>query len=135
MLILSFLCALAVAGFASAQTHSVWDGVYSEEQARRGAILFGEVCASCHGEDLRGDSNSPGLIGVSFMFLWEDRSLGELFRSIQSEMPPTNPNSLARGSYLDILAYIMNVNTFPAGEDKLSPEFARLDQIFITPKP
>jgi len=136
ILLSGFLCALLAAGFTRAQTRAtVWDGVYSEEQAGRGALTFGEVCAACHGEDLRGDSNSPGLIGVSFMFLWEGRSLGELFTSIKSEMPPMNPNSLLSESYLDVLTYIMKVNNFPAGEDRLRSEFEQLDQILITPKP
>src|SRR5439155_1633116 len=31
-----------------------WDGVYSDEQSKRGAALYGQHCASCHGDDLSG---------------------------------------------------------------------------------
>ncbi len=135
-MVLGILVALATSVFTSAQSKSsVWDGVYSEEQAKRGAVVFQEVCAGCHGEDLRGDNNSPSLMGVSFMFLWEGRSLGELLRSIQAGMPPNNPNSLPSESYLDILAYILLVNNFPAGDDKLSTEQGSVDRIFVTAKP
>ncbi|MCZ6617540.1 MAG: cytochrome c [Gammaproteobacteria bacterium] len=114
---------------------SIWDGVYSEEQAVRGASGYQEVCASCHAEDLRGDNNSPSLIGVSFLFLWEERSLGDLFAKIQTEMPPANPNSLPSGSYLDILAYLLQVNGFPGGEEKLRIEPGKHDRVLITGKP
>lgn len=134
--LLAACCCLAAGSSTQAQTEAgIWDGVYTEEQATRGAATYLEVCASCHGEDMRGDSNSPSLVGMSFMFLWEERSLGELFASIQTAMPPTNPNSLPSDSYLDILAYIMQANNFPAGQDKLSAEPGRQDRILITGKP
>ncbi len=129
-------CASAVSGPAVTQSGAgIWDGVYTEEQAERGAQTYLQVCAGCHGEDMRGDSNSPSLVGMSFMFLWEERSLGELFASIQTAMPPTNPNSLSRESYLDILAYLLQANSFPAGEDQLSAERGKQERILITGKP
>ena len=113
--------------------NTVWSGVYSERQAERGAAEYRETCSSCHSDDLRGNSNSPSLIGASFMFLWADRSLGELFTSIQTLMPTNAPNSLPTQSYLDILAYIMEVNEFPAGETELVADPAVLSRILITP--
>ncbi len=134
ILILGLVCTSAVNVPTFAQSKSsVWDGVYSEEQAKRGVTVYQEACAACHGVDLRGDSNSPSLIGVSFMFLWEDRSLGELLTKIRTEMPPANPNSLPNESYVDILAYVMQVNSFPAGKDQLEP--GKYHQILITGKP
>ena len=134
--LLAACCCLAAGSPTQAQAEAgIWDGVYTEQQATRGAATYLEVCAGCHGEDMRGDSNSPSLVGMSFMFLWEERSLGELFASIQTTMPPTNPNSLPSDSYLDILAYIMQANKFPAGQDKLSAEPGRQDRILITGKP
>ncbi len=136
ILILGLVCTSSVSVPTFAQSKSsVWDGVYSEEQAKRGVTVYQESCAACHGVDLRGDSNSPSLIGVSFMFLWEHRSLGELLTKIQTEMPPANPNSLPSENYVDILAYVMQVNSFPAGKDKLSDEPGKYDQILITGKP
>ena len=29
---------------------SVWDGVYTEEQAKRGEALYEKQCSACHGE-------------------------------------------------------------------------------------
>jgi mono/diheme cytochrome c family protein len=116
-------------------TPNVWDGVYSEAQATRGEVIFAEVCSACHGADLRGDSNTPSVIGMSFMFLWQGRSLGELFAKIETEMPPTNPGALAGDEYRDSLAYLLQKNGFPSGTEGLSAVPGDSDQILITPKP
>ena len=113
----------------------LWDGLYTEEQASRGQTIYRASCTSCHSEDLRGNSNAPSLIGMSFMFLWETRPLGTLFEKIQAEMPTENPGSLSEQSYLDVLSYIMQVNSFPAGNDELVADIGWLNQVVITPKP
>ena len=66
------------------------------------------------------------------MFLWESRSLGDLFTTIRTGMPTNAPNSLPAQGYLDILAYILGANEFPAGEDELGADLAALGQISIT---
>src|ERR1700677_4631375 len=38
----------------TAYAASVWDGVYTAEQADRGKALYGKQCASCHGAGLDG---------------------------------------------------------------------------------
>ena len=48
------LIAAAVLGQAS---RSVWDGVYTEAQAKRGEALFAENCVTCHGPALEGDGS------------------------------------------------------------------------------
>ncbi len=111
---------------------SIWDGVYTEEQALQGAAQYDGACSSCHSADLRGDSNAPGLIGASFLFLWEDRPLDELFTAIRTQMPTNAPNSLPTQSYLDILAFIMEANEFPAGETELVADPDLLGQLLIT---
>ena len=37
---------------AAARTHSVWNGVYTDEQAKRGEPLYRLRCASCHGDKM-----------------------------------------------------------------------------------
>ena len=120
---------------APAQERTVWDGVYTTEQAMRGAAGYAEACVSCHAEDLRGDSNTPSIVGVSFTFLWGDMSLGALFTRIRTGMPTDRPNSLPPQTYLDILAYILEANEFPAGDDELGSDPASLDRILIAASP
>ena len=112
---------------------TVWDGVYTEAQAERGGVQYTESCAGCHAPDLRGDNTSPSLVGLSFTFLWGERTLGELFGRIQQLMPTDRPNSLPSQIYLNILAFIIRSNSYPAGEQELEAD--RLDQILITVNP
>ncbi|MYF96596.1 MAG: cytochrome c [Holophagales bacterium] len=118
---------------AAGTSLTVWDGVYTVEQAERGTKPYVQNCATCHGEDLGGGSNSPGLVGVSFQFLWGGKTLHELYEAIRTTMPTDNPGSLPRETYLDILTYMLQVNEFPAGSGELDAE--ALGNILITEEP
>ena len=116
------------------QPLSIWDGIYNEAQAQRGAEHYRARCASGHSADLRGNSNSPSLLGMSFMFVWEGRSLGELFEKMRAEMPTDQPGSLPAQAYIDVLAFILSSNEFPAGKTELAPDQSQLNGITITPQ-
>ena len=112
---------------------TVWDGVYTEEQAERGGVQYTESCAGCHAPDLRGSTTSPSLVGMSFTFLWGERTLGELFGKIQQLMPTDRPNSLPAQTYRNILAFILRANSYPPVDQGLEDD--GLDQIIISAKP
>ena len=119
----------------TAQTsQNIWDGVFTNAQVVRGEEAYNARCASCHSKDLRGNSNSPSLLGMSFMFLWEGRSVGELYTKIRTEMPSDQPASLPTAMYRDILTYILQSNGYPTGAGELATEQARLDSLLITAK-
>jgi len=111
---------------------TVWDGVYTTEQADRGKTLYGQSCASCHAGDLRGDGTAPSLIEEEFSFQWSDSSVAELFEQIRKLMPSDRPNSLPRQSYADIVAFILQSNKLPPGEKPLPPDADALAKILIT---
>src|SRR5205823_14311499 len=72
------LVALAVGVRVRAQDpagSSVWDGVYTEEQARRGLAIYKERCVMCHGEKLEGGPVGPALSGEDFMGDWQGKSV------------------------------------------------------------
>ena len=46
---------------------TVWDSVYTEEQAARGQKLFTAACSRCHGASLGGVDAAPALAGGSFL--------------------------------------------------------------------
>lgn len=124
---------VATHSFSHAQPPaSVLDGIFSEAQAQRGAEHYRARCASCHSADLRGNSNSPSLLGMSFMFVWEGRSLGELFQKMRTAMPTDAPGSLSAQTYADLLAFILASNEFPAGDDDLPADRSLLNGISIT---
>jgi mono/diheme cytochrome c family protein len=113
---------------------TVWDGVYTEEQATRGRTQYMQACASCHASDLRGDSTAPSLIEESFSFQWGDTTVGELFERIRTLMPSNRPGSLSNQSYRDIVAFILQSNKLPPGEKELDSEADALRQIVIAVK-
>ena len=113
---------------------TVWDGVYTEEQAGRGQTQYMQACASCHARDLRGDSTAPSLIEESFSFQWDTTTVGELFTRIRTLMPSDRPNSLPAQTYRDIVAFILQSNKYPPGEKELDADPDVLRQILITMK-
>jgi mono/diheme cytochrome c family protein len=116
----------------AAAGQTVWDGVYTAEQADRGKALYAQWCAGCHSADLRGDGTSPSLIEEGFAFQWNDTSVSELFEQIRKLMPSNRPNSLPAQSYRDIVAFIFQSNKFPAGDKELAADLDALNLIRIT---
>jgi cytochrome c len=98
---------------------SVWDGIYTAQQATRGEAGYREACASCHGEKLDGQGQNPPLAGSGFTSNWNGMSVGELLDKIQISMPADRPGKLAAAQNADILAYILRVNKFPSGDREL----------------
>ena len=118
-------------GYAQSSS-SIGDGIYTVVQAERGAEQYAARCASCHSADLRGNSNSPSLRGMAFMFIWEGKSVGELYTKMSAEMPTDQPGGLLANNYADILAFILRTNEFPSGNKELSPNEVDLNQITIS---
>ena len=118
-------------GYAQSSS-SIGDGIYTVAQAERGAEQYAARCASCHSTDLRGNSNSPSLRGMAFMFIWEGKSVGELYTKMSAEMPTDQPGGLLANNYADILAFILRTNEFPSGNQELSPNEIDLNQIIIS---
>src|SRR5437867_2241587 len=100
-------------------SRSVWDGVYTKEQAKRGQSLYNQHCASCHGETLEGIEMAPALTGGDFLDRWAGQTLGDLFERLRTTMPADKPGRLSREVNTDITAYILSINQFPAGEAEL----------------
>jgi mono/diheme cytochrome c family protein len=126
----SLIAAITVMGDASlaAQTsRSVWDGVYTKEQATRGALTSG-LCTQCHGDSFQGDP-APPLTGPDFLAKWDGSSVGDLFELIRQTMPDDDPGALTREQYADLLAYIFSLNKFPAGTIELATNAEPLKQI------
>jgi mono/diheme cytochrome c family protein len=110
---------LAAVGAAQAQSISIWNGVYTEEQAARGSTGFTAHCANCHGADLGGTGEAPALAGPPFLSDFDGLSLGELFDRIRTTMPQDNPASLTRDQVADILAFLLKANGLPSGAKEL----------------
>ena len=115
-----------------AQAKSVADGVYTEAQAKRGATLYAEQCASCHGETMGGVADLfPALTGDAFVTAWQGKSVGELFDKISTTMPALDPGSLKPDQVADVVADILSVSKYPAGTTDLAASVEPLNQVKI----
>ncbi len=109
---------------------SVWDGVYTEKQAERGAALYSRKCASCHGDHLQGKHpQTPALTGSGFKGNWNGETVDDLFEKIQTAMPADKPGTLSRQQNAAALAFILKANEFPAGQAELPSDAEKLKQI------
>lgn len=132
----SLLAAWRLTGAAaSAQAppeRTVADGVYAAAQAARGREGYAVFCGSCHATDLSGtnsgDSGAPPLKREGFM---EGSDVSALFTKTQRTMPFDAPGALTAGEYADIVAFILQENGFPAGDQDLPSDAERLRGIRI----
>jgi len=136
----SAACILGVLGAtpAVAQDTTVWDGVYTETQARRGQEHYRELCSYCHRADLIGggsEAGAPALKGSIFTTPWENGPLVDLFVTIGTTMPQQEPDSLQPQVVIDIVSFLLEANDVPPGDAELSPDLEALEQILFTPDP
>jgi S-disulfanyl-L-cysteine oxidoreductase SoxD len=102
----------------AAQTRrTVWDGVFTAEQAARGQAIFTATCAGCHGADLTA-ANRPPLKGEAFLNHWMEDSLGSLLARVKSM--PTNAATVTDSAYADLTAFLLDANGFPRGRQELN---------------
>lgn len=129
-----------IGGFYSAlraqTTRTVWDGVYNEAQAKRGAVLYDLECASCHGPAGAGGGMAPALTDAAFSANYDGLTVGDLFERNRTSMPVGKEGQLSRQQNVDITAYMLECNKFPAGKDELPTQAQALNQIkYVATKP
>ena len=131
-----FIVLAAAMSLAGQEQKTVWDGVYTEEQAKRGSDVYAERCAMCHGDSLGGVESAPPLTGPAFYANWEGESLNALFERIRTSMPLDNPGSLSRAQNADIVAHMLRIGGYPAGTTALEGQAGTLTGIkVLTYKP
>jgi cytochrome c553 len=121
----------------AAGTRSVLDGVYTEEQAKRGQARY-RRCLLCHLDELQGDAarQIAPIAGEAFLEKWSSHTVKELFEKTSTTMPQDSPGSLSPQEYADVLAYVFQVNKLPAGKEELGAQNDQLDRILIEkPRP
>jgi mono/diheme cytochrome c family protein len=118
--IVACLLTAAVAAQSTDSPATVWQGVYTEAQAARGQAEYTTHCERCHRDDL-GAYNSI-LKGSRFMEKNRESTLDLLFDKTKTTMPRGAPASLSDKTYVDIVAYVLKVNEFPAGANELRVE-------------
>jgi mono/diheme cytochrome c family protein len=127
------LVASATATLGTAQTstprRTVWDGVYTEAQAARGMMAYGQSCSGCHA--LAAEGKAP-LVGDAFWKSFAQKTVGDLLEFVSVNMPNATPGSLSPSTYADIVALILKSNGFPGGTTELAP--TSISGVQIVPK-
>jgi mono/diheme cytochrome c family protein len=129
----AFICALIVLASPAVhaqQARTTRDGVYSAAQAKRGEAIYQQRCGSCHGATLGGELGPP-LTGPDFFTVWGNQPLATLADKITATMPLDAPGTLSRPQSAEIVAYVLQVNKFPAGNADLDASDAALKQIAL----
>jgi mono/diheme cytochrome c family protein len=120
------LLAALVAEAQNASRPSIWAGVFTADQAKRGNDAYQASCSACHGSDLHAtDPEAKDLTGPGIRAKWNGKTLQDRFETIRDTMPPGTANTLGDKTYMDILAFILQSNDFPAGDQELVPETAK----------
>ena len=115
----------------AATARSTWTGVYSAAQAKRGVAFYADACVRCHGDDLTGVDDAAPLVGPTFLSKLNGETMADLLEQTQKSMPKDDPGTLPRQQYVDMLAYLLKANAYPAGETELPREIEALKQIRI----
>ena len=106
---------------------SVTTGVYSAAQAARGREVYTTSCAQCH--------TVAQHSGSTFAAAWNNRRLFDLYDIVQMTMPLDNPGGLGEQEYIDVVAYMLELNGVPAGKAALRADAAALKTLRIDVKP
>ena len=116
-------------------TNTVWEGVYTEEQASRGQESYKKTCGHCHRDDLSGGGSeigAPALRGPIFTIRWRDQPVSELFLTIGTTMPHNAPDTLTPQTVIDIVSFLLKANEMPVGKTELPPQLEKLRKILVT---
>jgi S-disulfanyl-L-cysteine oxidoreductase SoxD len=136
----------AAASAAQPRERTVWDGIYTEAQAKRGEGQYQLSCGYCHKDDLSGGffddgtGRAPALAGLrafnsSFEQRWGNLTVRDMLVQVGSIMPPDDPAGLPVQTYIDIFAFLFSRNDVPAGSEELPADLQKLEALRIIPKP
>ena len=129
---LALLLGVCVTHAQQPPPRSTSSGVFTAEQAKNGERVYQAQCATCHGADLHStEPEAPDLTDGAFKFGWQGKTIADRFEQIRSTMPPNKSRSLDDQTYVDIVAYLLQFNGLPVGNQKLQPDIGTLGQIVI----
>jgi mono/diheme cytochrome c family protein len=122
------------------QKVSVWSGVYTEEQRKRGEVLYSGACAQCHGLRLNGAAQpdqppSPAIARAALLRKWSGQSITALFTYVRDMMPTDAPGTLTAQQSIDVIALMLAVSDIPAGDKELPADPKALEGFVIEDKP
>ena len=112
---------------AAASATSVSDGVFTSNQASAGEETFQQACSFCHAAN--------EFSGGRFILRWNGQTAGDIFDVVSTQMPEGNPGSLRPAEYAGLVAYVLSLNGYPAGENPLPDDLSALQNLKIDAPP
>ncbi len=106
---------------ATAEPRTVNDQVYSKAQAKIGEKLYADHCLLCHDKKYF----------RPVLKRWEGQPISVLFTVMSTSMPESNPGFLTEKEYIDILAYILSLSRYAAGDTELSYKDGTLNELTV----
>jgi hypothetical protein len=114
---------LAIALGARGQARSVWEGVYTEAQAKRGEALYFERCVRCHGATYMGGTDGAGALLTP-----RSMATGTACRSIRCSIAccdvPLDSRCRSAASRRPMLAFVFSINN--SGQEGRTPRQAEM---------
>jgi ankyrin repeat protein len=114
---------------------TIWDGVFTDQQAQRGQQVYQRACAACHLDSLQGDAVSPPLTGSGFLARFTGQSAHEMVQNLRASMPQNAPDSLGDRAYIDLVSYLLKANGSKTGALELPLDVAELEKIAVVDQP
>jgi mono/diheme cytochrome c family protein len=111
----------SIGAYAVAEQRTVNDGVYTEDQADAGEVLYTQHCLLCHDKKYF----------RPVLQRWEGQPLGIMFTVMSTSMPESNPGFLSEKEYVDILAYILSLSRYEAGDIELDYQDGALNSLLV----
>jgi mono/diheme cytochrome c family protein len=93
--------------------------LYTAAQAAAGHAKFIGNCQMCHGSKLQGISG-PALKGPNFASAKSAFTVSDVFTIVSQNMPASQPGTLPPNDYVDIMAFLLQQNGYPAGATPLT---------------
>ena len=126
--------ALTAAPVQNGASRTSNDGVYTRAQADRAKAQFEKMCTDCHAFSTAARKR-PGdvpLGGELFTRAWNGRTLGEMLTTIVMTMPNDGSGEVTETEGVDLVAYILQQNGYPAGASPLTKDAA--SAVVLKPK-
>jgi cytochrome c len=119
---------------------SVWSGVYTAAQNKRGEEVHASSCVMCHGPRLNGAGQpemppSPAIARATFLRKFSGQPISTLFVIVRHTMPPDAPGTLSDQQAIDAIAHMLAVSDMPPGNSELLPDVKVLTNILIEAQP
>jgi len=115
----ALLAALLLLAFHPTARADTPPALYTSDQAKAGAQKFTDNCEQCHGTHLEGRAG-PALKGPNFASPKSAFTVSDIFTIVSQNMPASQPGSLQPNDYVQVMAFLLQQNGYPAGTSTLT---------------